>query len=513
MLKQFLSKKSQKSLKYDSDKSSRSDSSPSTIDSSRALIRTGCWSHIDEDSSLAQASTTKESSVPLFLLMNMTVGITQPSMPFKDVPNNDEKLNLFMSKLSLCCVTFDFTNPNCNKDIMMQRYLKRRILIELVDFVASWYDGNNKFNETTILAMRGMFTINLFRVFPPNYSDDGEPRFDSAWPHLQFVYELLLKFITSPGLDVKIAKKYIDYSFILKLLDLFESGDPRERDCLKTILHRLYGKFTMHRSYIRKSVNNIFYSFVYENEKHRGFGELLEFYGSVISGFTLPLKEEHKIFLWRVLIPLHKPKSLGVYFQQLSYCIMLFIEKEQKLSSIVIRGLLKYWPITNSQKEVLFLGEIEEILESIHMVEFQRIMVPLFWRIGCCINSSHSQVAEKSLLLWNNERIANLIAQNCQTILPIIFPALERNIKSHWNSEVVTLTHNIRKTFLDMDKKLFLSCHSRLKEQKVILNLEAEKRKEAWKRLDHVASLKHPLIGNNNHNNSTISSFSPSKTS
>nr|GEZ73838.1 serine/threonine protein phosphatase 2A 57 kDa regulatory subunit B' kappa isoform-like [Tanacetum cinerariifolium] len=55
------------------------------------------------------------------------------------------------------------------------------------------------------------------------------------------------------------------------------------------------------------------------------------------------------------------------------------------------RGLLKYWPITNTQKEVMFLGEVEEILEAITMPEFQRVIVPLFWRIGCCINSSHFQ--------------------------------------------------------------------------------------------------------------------------
>ncbi|GJR83964.1 serine/threonine protein phosphatase 2A 57 kDa regulatory subunit B' kappa isoform [Tanacetum coccineum] len=75
--------------------------------------------------------------------------------------------------------------------------------------------------------------------------------------------------------------------------------------------------------------------------------------------------------------------------------IAQFIEKDPKLASTMIRGLLKYWPITNTQKEVMFLGVVEEILEAITMPEFQRVMVPLFWRIGCCINSSHFQVDER----------------------------------------------------------------------------------------------------------------------
>jgi len=44
-----------------------------------------------------------------------------------------------------------------------------------------------------------------------------------------------------------------------QLLELFDSEDPRERDFLKTILHRIYGKFLGLRAYVRKQINNIFY--------------------------------------------------------------------------------------------------------------------------------------------------------------------------------------------------------------------------------------------------------------
>lgn len=37
-----------------------------------------------------------------------------------------------------------------------------------------------------------------------------------------------------------------------------DSEDPRERDYLKTILHRVYGKFMMHRAFIRRAVGNAF---------------------------------------------------------------------------------------------------------------------------------------------------------------------------------------------------------------------------------------------------------------
>jgi serine/threonine-protein phosphatase 2A regulatory subunit B' len=118
----------------------------------------------------------------------------------------------------------------------------------------------------------------------------------------QIVYEFLLRYVVSNDTDAKIAKKYIDQQFVLKLLELFDSEDPRERDYLKTILHRIYGKFMVHRPFIRKAINNVFYRFIFETERHNGVAELLEILGSIINGFALPLKEEHKVcFLGRVL--------------------------------------------------------------------------------------------------------------------------------------------------------------------------------------------------------------------
>ena len=58
--------------------------------------------------------------------------------------------------------------------------------------------------------------------------------------------------------------------------------------------------------------------------------ELLEILGSIINGFALPLKEEHKVFLLKVLLPLHKVKSLSVYHPQLAYCVVQFLEKDPR---------------------------------------------------------------------------------------------------------------------------------------------------------------------------------------
>lgn len=215
-----------------------------------------------------------------------------------------------------------------------------------------------------------MISINIFRCLPPSPHDTGlegrdqkedEMFMDPLWPHLQLQYKLLLRYVVSSDTNTKVSKKYLDHSFVLKLLNLFDSENMREREYLKTILHRLYERFMVHRPFIRNAINNIFYQFLFEIERYYGIGVLLEILKSIIN--RLPMKEEHKLFLVRALILLQKAKCVTSYHQQLSYYIMLFVEKDYRLTDAVIRGMLKYWPVTNCGKEVFFLGELEEILE------------------------------------------------------------------------------------------------------------------------------------------------------
>ena len=230
---------------------------------------------------------------------------------------------------------------------------------------------------------------------------------------------------------------------------MFDSEDPRERDFLKTTLHRIYGKFLNLRSYIRRSINNVFFQFTYETERFNGIAELLEILGSIINGFALPLKEEHKLFLTRVLIPLHKVKSLSMYHPQLAYCIVQFLEKDAALTEEVVLGLLRYWPKVNSTKEVMFLNEIEDIFEVMDPAEFAKVIYalhlcktcakhhqvqePLFNQLAKSVASPHFQVAERALYFWNNEYFCNLVSDNVEVILPIMFAPLYENSKGHWN--------------------------------------------------------------------------------
>jgi len=420
--------------------------------------------------------------------------IIEPLPSFKDTPAG-ERQALFIRKLRLCAKEMDFSEGNAKDHPEKERRdkeIKRLNLLEIMDYINT---TKGVFNEQTFQEITDMISANLFRGLAPTTAmphaqydpDEDEPVLEAAWPHLQYVYEFLLRFVVSNETDPKVVKKFIDQAFLVRLLDLFDSEDPRERDYLKTILHRIYGKFMPYRAFIRKSINSIFYRFIYETERHNGIAELLEILGSIINGFALPLKDEHKQFLLKALLPLHKVHHVSMYHQQLSYCVTQFVEKDSKLAEHVLCHILHYWPRTFSAKEVLFLNEVEEILEMVQASEFEAIIDPLFRRISLCVGSPHFQVAERALFLWNNEYIVSLIAQHREKVLPLVFEALYTNSRNHWNSTVHGLTCNVVKLFMEMDATLFDKCSAKYREEQDAAESVDDKKLKQWQSIEKLA--------------------------
>ena len=58
----------------------------------------------------------------------------------------------------------------------------------------------------------------------------------------------------------------------------------------------------------------------------------------------------------------------------------------------VVLGLLRYWPKTNSTKEVMFLNEVEDIFEVMDPNEFAKVQEPLFNQLAKSVASPHFQV-------------------------------------------------------------------------------------------------------------------------
>jgi len=177
------------------------------------------------------------------------------SLPKLSAVRSTECQDLFAAKLQLCSVVYDLSDSGSQ----LEKDCKRDTLLELVEYVNH---TRNCFNEATMSKVVSMVSANVFRPLPYHVEDDlqesDEPKLETSWPHLQLVYEFFLRFVVSNDIHPKMAKRFVDQRFISELIEMFGSEDPRERDYLKTILHRIYGRFMSLRSRIRQSMQAFF---------------------------------------------------------------------------------------------------------------------------------------------------------------------------------------------------------------------------------------------------------------
>lgn len=92
------------------------------------------------------------------LIMAHGNGVYEALPGFRDV-SSSEKPNLFIRKLNMCCVVFDFNDPTKH---LKEKDIKRQTLLELVDYISS---VNSKFNEATMQEITKMVAAIYFELY------------------------------------------------------------------------------------------------------------------------------------------------------------------------------------------------------------------------------------------------------------------------------------------------------------------------------------------------------------
>ena len=154
---------------------------------------------------------------------------------------------------------------------------------------------------------------------------------------------------------------------------------------------------------IRKAINECFYSLIHEAHKFNGAAELLDILASIISGFAVPLRDEHVIFFKNVIIPLHKVQTCSQFYEQLLRCSMLF------------------------------LTELQEVLEVCEVDKIEHLIPRLFKRIVRCIGGIHLQVADRAMCFFENDYFLNILKTYKDKTFPMLVPVIVDLADNHWH--------------------------------------------------------------------------------
>lgn len=455
--------------------------------------------------------------------------------PLQDAAHGFARSALIKRKLHALCRLFDFSPvETADPAVLLERDAKRRALMEVLEYACE--DPQFVHGPNTAALVR-MVAANMLRVDNTVYIDQpcirrarktvpdlndgaglvrggglwkdimsstgGDDAVSAValcawWPHQQIIYEILLRFVVSPHVDAKALKRYVPRRFIRELVGLTRTSDPRERTYVKTVIHRLYEKATSLRTFIRRCMEYQFFNFmmddgeahakfccvghekVDEGPHHSGLNDLLKVYGTIVDGYRVPLRPENLVFFEKILLPLHKVQLYSKVASNTSACLKSYLEKDASLAVSWVRALTSWWPWREYAKMPFFFNELTTVLELMPPGQFEIVAPDVFRILRGCILDPHFQVAEQALLCWRSEYFVSLMAQNRQMVVPLVYPALYQNSKTHWHPLVKSLSANVLKLFLEIDPYLVQQTAAEYKQFRKVEKERSARRREAW---------------------------------
>ena len=88
--------------------------------------------------------------------------------------------------------------------------------------------------------------------------------------------------------------------------------------------------------------------------------------------------------------------------------------------------------------------------------KFDEFAPQLLKRLLITSQGMHYQAAERSLLLLNSETIQKMVKNNMPKAYPIVVAGLlNGSQQQHWNQTVTTITYQVIRTYMDMNRDQF----------------------------------------------------------
>ena len=112
---------------------------------------------------------------------------------------------------------------------------------------------------------------------------------------------------------------------------------------------------------------------------------------------------------------------------------MLFLAKDPSLGLFLLDGLIKYWPFANSPKEVMFISELIEVLETCEVQKLEPYIPKVFKRLVKCISGLHLQVADRAMCFFENDYFLNILKTYKGETFPMLVPVIVDLAENHWH--------------------------------------------------------------------------------
>ncbi|KAK8870282.1 hypothetical protein M9Y10_008160 [Tritrichomonas musculus] len=375
-----------------------------------------------------------------------------PSLPA--IKNLNNEIDLLIKKFKLCSTICDFADPDV--DVSAKR-AKTSNLQEIENLFNDEKNINTvASNSQAAQELFDMISVNLFRGIPstdPKYLiyDSEPPIVESTWPHLQYIYSILLKFQKAKPKD-----SHINYDFLQKVYTLLEAPDISERSCVLDFLKEYSKAYPDQIPKILHHFEAIVRDYVDRSITPFPIMPILNFFlGLLKEPNSSQNYELYTRFLDNAIVPLISAQHILTYSGIMTEIFDLFIDADSNYAIKIIKKLVAAWPQSCPSKQQVFITFINNVTGKLTPDDFKTAIPIVFGLYSKVAKSSHAKIVQASLRIWSDVKIIPMIMDNTALIFPIVFQSIQNVMKNHWNPQARNQALEVLTSMHDYDPFVF----------------------------------------------------------
>lgn len=375
-------------------------------------------------------SATSRSSMP--------VQVTDIQSILKGVPEPQNTLAptssaLLLEMLQFCKVKVDFSNIQT----MNHRSKKADYLTRVFNNVSNIQSFRNLSEELRKEIFK-MVKVNLIREIPPIpltiiYADSKIPINTNDWMHISIIHRILYSFVSNS--ETSSLKELLTKDFIEDFVGLFESPDPKETLAVENFVVLVFDTVAGYRQMVFQAILKQILKYRDNDKIYPCVAPCLRFMLHFLKSQQLPLKSPFFGLYKSIIFPLISTKMSSEFFLQFNQVAEFFVTQDKSLSTWSLKEMVKYWPMTDSNKECAFINHFGFIVSHIPPDDILECGQMIFKILHKSLFSYNFKVNAAALSLLSNKSFLVVFSPFFSQLVPVIMPGVDR-CSQHWNQIV-----------------------------------------------------------------------------
>lgn len=405
-----------------------------------------------------------------------------PSLPSLLSASEDSIDDLFSKKVKLCFRQCDFTKESSEIFIATKETILKELSTAISDPTIKISDS--KANYDLIFSLIALHIFRSPKPIPKEWYSVIDDLFliDEYHPknfrHIELIYDIAINFFRRPNLNIEILIELSGDLFKLCVF-LCRTIDDREQLKLSELITEIYSKIKPLRHFFLQVIKTAIIRIIYDNEPFTALKPLLISLASIVAGFTkdsIKIKKKGKkkdikstskkikfSIFFDCLLPIHHLSFLSYYSNELLMVLAQYFEKDGSLVLPLFKEITSHWPISNTNKQLIFIDEISwfaSYVENSFITDIIHTIVPLLMNE---LKSCNSIVTVKILAMWEINDFVWLTVVKPDISYPLLIPSLYEVASSYWKVECRMFAAAVLNVLSINNKTVFLAVGSNLK--------------------------------------------------